>query len=78
MSNFSSKEIKRLTGELNKVAEELECEMDEDNIMTLRFRAAVILENIRALIRGCPIARYDSETKQSYFLYPDGSKSSHI
>ncbi|MBE6821575.1 MAG: hypothetical protein E7518_00480 [Ruminococcaceae bacterium] len=78
MRNFSSKEIKRLTGELNKVAEDLECEMDEDNIMTLRFRAGVILENIRAFIRGCPIALYDSETKQPYLLYPDGSKSSHI
>jgi hypothetical protein len=62
--------IRELTHELNNVVEEIEmCENDDDK-MTMLFRAGMILEDIRKLLMGKPVARYDTENKQPYLFYP--------
>jgi hypothetical protein len=66
--------IRELTDELNNVVEELEMYENEDGKMTMLFRAGVILEDIRKLIMGKPVARYDTENKQPYLFYPDGTR----
>lgn len=69
--------VRKLTDDLNKIVEKIEYKNDvwEDDVkMTLLFSAGVILEKIGKLIKGHPIAMYDSTTKQPYLLYPDGRK----
>lgn len=45
---------------------------DEDD-MTMLFRAAIIIEDIKKLIKGNPVARYD-KSRQTYLLYADGRR----
>ena len=48
------------------------CE-NEDDKMTILFRAGVILEYIRKFLMRKPVTRYDTENKQPYLFYPDGT-----
>ncbi|MEW9139445.1 hypothetical protein ACQGSH_21040 [Bacillus wiedmannii] len=65
--------VRKLTDDLNKIVENIDGS-DDDDKMTLLFSAGVILEDIRKLIKGHPVARYDSKIKQPYLLYPDGRR----
>lgn len=66
--------IRELTDELNNIVKEIEmCENNDDKI-TLLFRVGVILDNIRKLIKAKPLARYDTENKQPYLFYADGTR----
>lgn len=60
--------IRKLTEELNIVVEEIEICENKDDKITLLFRAGVILEDIKKLIKGKPVAQYDTENKQPYFI----------
>lgn len=66
--------IRELTDKLNNAAKEIEmCENDDDK-MTMLFRAGVILEDIRKLLMGQPVALYDKINKKPYLFYPDGTR----
>lgn len=66
--------IRELTDELNNVVKEIEICENNDEYSTLLFKAGVILENIKKLIKGKPVTRYDIDKKQSYLFYPDGTR----
>lgn len=67
--------IRELTDELNNVVKEIEmCENNNDDKITPLFRAGVILDDIKKLIKGKPVARYDTENKQPYLFYADGTR----
>lgn len=71
---YKTEMMKELTDKLNNITENLENETDDDEIMTLLFQANVVREIIKKIIKGEPIAQYDSENKQAYILYSDGTK----
>lgn len=66
--------IKDLIGQLNNIDESITMCENEDDKLTLIFRKAVIIEKIRKLTKGLPVAMYDVESKRPYLLYPDGRK----
>ncbi|MGN0739792.1 MAG: hypothetical protein ACI4LX_06435 [Treponema sp.] len=45
-----------------------------DDEFTKRFIESVRIENEIKIAKGTPISCYDTETKQAYLVYPDGSK----
>ncbi len=45
-----------------------------DREMDERMVAIVRLNMKKALVRGCPVAKYDRKLKKTYFLYADGRK----
>ncbi|HZK71635.1 MAG TPA: hypothetical protein VFD03_09005 [Clostridia bacterium] len=66
--------MRELTDKLNSIAEKLENETDEDELMTLRIQAGVKIEIMKKLIMAKPIAKYDSENNEAYIVYGDGEK----
>lgn len=58
----------------NSISEEIENYKNNDNRMTLLFRAGVVLADISKYLKGIPVARYDTENKKPYLLYPDGRR----
>ena len=66
--------IRELTDKLNNVVKKIEMCENNDDKMTMLFRAGVILEDIRKFLMGKPVARYDTENKQPYLFYPDGTR----
>lgn len=64
----------KLIDSLRKIVLEFEISEDEDVIQERRFQAGVTLENIRSLINGHPIAKYDIDRKRVYLLFSDGRK----
>jgi hypothetical protein len=66
--------IRELTDELNNVVKEIEMRENDEDKNTLLFRVVIILEDIKKLIKGKPVARYDTENKQPYLFYPDGTR----
>lgn len=45
-----------------------------DDELERRFKAAIKIANEISLIKGNPIARYDSIAKKTFLEYPDGHK----
>lgn len=72
--SYMTEMIKKFTDELNIISEKLENEKDEDEIMTLRFQAAVTIELIKNVFMGNAIAKYDSESNEAYIEFNDGIK----
>lgn len=61
----------KLIDNLRNIVLEYEMSEDDDEIEERRIQAGVTLENVKQLLNGQPIAEYDSEKQQAYFLYPD-------
>lgn len=72
--NYLSTSMRELTDKLNSIAEKLENETDEDEIMTLRFQAGVAMEIMKKLVMGKSIAKYDIQNNESYVEFDDGRK----
>lgn len=70
---YKTEMMRELTDKLNNITEKLENETD-DEIMTLLFQANVVIEIIRKIIKGEPIAQYDSENNEAYIVYGDCKK----
>jgi hypothetical protein len=66
--------IKELTVELNNIEESIATCENQDNKITLLFRKAVIIEKIRKLTKGLPVAMYEVKSKKPYLLYSDGRR----
>jgi len=45
-----------------------------DDELTKRFIQSIHIENEIKKAKGAPIPCYDAKTKQSYLVYPDGTK----
>ncbi len=66
--------IRELTDELNNIDEEIENYKNYDDKIMMLFRTGVVLADISKYLKGILVARYDTENKKPYLLYPDGTR----
>ena len=86
ISRVSIKAARHFRDEFEKVVDKLEenplelpeknqldymCGISDDEL-TRRFKESIRIDDEIRKVQGLPVARYDTESKRAYLLYPDG------